>query len=198
MDDQRFDELTRKLAAGTTRRRLLGGLLGGALALLGPLGRERAAADHGCRHAGAACTRDRQCCSGDCRNGTCRCTASKQCPQPPTTEPCKKAVCTGTGRCAIVAKADGADCPTGICQGGACVECAGNADCPTGMCQNNACVCVPKGYGGCDAQADCCNDGQFSVSCSPSGVCGGQGASCGGMSACAGDLECPDGTCRLM
>ena len=71
VDGERFDAMTRSLAEGADRRRLLGGLLGGALALLGPLGRRRAAADRGtCRLAGAACTRDGLCCSGDCRNDT--------------------------------------------------------------------------------------------------------------------------------
>ena len=190
MDGERFDAMTRGLAAGADRRRVLGGLLGAALGLLGVGG---AGATHGsCRHAGAACTRDRQCCSGDClRNGTCRCARASQCPQ--ATDPCKEAVCTATGRCGFRNTADGTDCDGGTCHGGACVECVESTDCATGICQNNACVCGAKGASGCDTREDCCTVGPAYVFCSPSGVCGGAGAFCAGpgfAGTCASGVCC--------
>ena len=145
MDQRIFDDLTRAAAAGVPRRALLRGLLGGVLGgagLLGPLGRGRAAAGHGCRHAGRACTRDGQCCSGDCLgNNTCRCTRDGQCPQP--TDPCKKAVCTATGKCAIRNRADGAACAGGACQDGACACIPSGQVNPSGFssvcCDDNCC-----------------------------------------------------------
>ena len=110
MDAARFDNLTRHIGSRASRRRLLGGLLGGLLTRLGP---EAAGAVHnGCRHAGLACARDTQCCSGDCLgNSTCACTRASQCP--PSSNPCKKAVCSDTGKCTFGNRARGAACDDG-------------------------------------------------------------------------------------
>ncbi len=64
MDAHRFDNLTRSLAEGVTRRRVLLGLAGGALAgAAALLGRSPVKAD-GCKGEGKACKKDEQCCSG--------------------------------------------------------------------------------------------------------------------------------------
>lgn len=73
MDGNRFDDLTRALGAGTSRRRALkllgGGLAGGAFTLFG-----RARTDaFVCRQSGATCLKDAQCCSGFCYQETHRC-----------------------------------------------------------------------------------------------------------------------------
>ena len=74
MNDERFDALTRTLAAGVSRRQVLkylgGSLTGGLLAFLGV--REAAADAPGCKRNGKTCRRDDQCCSGACIDGTCQ------------------------------------------------------------------------------------------------------------------------------
>src|SRR3712207_4230881 len=73
MDHERFDDLTRALATGMSRRQALkslaGGAAGGLLAFLG-VGKA-AAAPPGCKRNGKKCKEDTQCCSGNCENGTC-------------------------------------------------------------------------------------------------------------------------------
>ncbi len=75
MDADRFDALTRSLfAAASSRRRLLLAVSGAALSpLAAALGVADARATHfQCRHVGASCRRDRQCCSSKCRNKRCK------------------------------------------------------------------------------------------------------------------------------
>ena len=196
MDGQRFDELTRSLAAVASRRRLLTTITSGALATLGTLlANDSGRAEHGCRHAGRACRRDGQCCSGDCLgNNTCRCARASQCPQP--TNPCKKAVCTGTGRCTFGNKANGVICPDGICCGGNCVDHSTNpnncgecghvcqftnatARCAAGSCVLDTC---DSGYLDCDGIA---TNGCEVDSLSDENNCGG----CGNV--------CVSGTCEF-
>ncbi len=151
MDPGRFDTWVRSLVATPTRRGLLrlmtGTTLGGALALLGAGG----LADHGCRHPGADCARDGQCCSGRCSDrGRCLCTRAAQCPEP--RNPCQKAVCTDAGRCTVGDRRAGAPCVAGdgctdgdACDGsGECVP-GTPRDCPDGeTCQGGACA-APSG-----------------------------------------------------
>ncbi len=140
MDGQRFDDLTRSLAAVGSRRRLLSRLAAAPLAALATLlAAESGRAEHGCRHAGRACTRDGQCCSGDCLgNETCACTRASQCP--PSTNPCKKAVCTAKGKCTFGNKADEVNCPDGTCCSGICSSQIGQ-ECksPTGCSGTKVC-----------------------------------------------------------
>jgi hypothetical protein len=111
---------------------------------------EVTATRHGCRHAGSSCTSPGQCCSGRCAaNGTCqKCTRASQCPAPPANEPCKKRVCTSTGKCVIRNKKDDVACPDGTCCSGIC--CATSHWCDprsgTGICtlkQANGTACRP-------------------------------------------------------
>ncbi len=64
MDGHCFDDLTRALAEGTTRRRVLRGLAGGALAGAAALLERSPVTADGCKGEGKACKKDEQCCSG--------------------------------------------------------------------------------------------------------------------------------------
>jgi hypothetical protein len=90
MDDRRFDNLARFLAAGTASRRVTARLLaGGALAaVFGRTAVEEAAAAV-CKQGSRRCTRNSECCSRTCRNrGTCR--------------PCASAgICMGSSPCGL-------------------------------------------------------------------------------------------------
>lgn len=148
MDDKRFDQWTRTLAAGGWSRRNVGRLaLGGGLATLGlGLGAETALA---CRRNKKPCAkgiRHGNCCSGTCRKRKCRptkgaagCTVQHD-------------ICTGEGA---------TPCPNNP-ENGACVKldngkpfcfqaltceaCTSNADCtfrPNGKCLKTCEFCDP-------------------------------------------------------
>jgi len=78
MDGQRFDELTRALVSGTSRRRVLGGIVGAALGAVG-LRKTRGVDAQGCGEFNDACFNNGECCSGECfipqgrRRGKCTC-----------------------------------------------------------------------------------------------------------------------------
>lgn len=95
MASSHFDNLTRSLAASTSRRQTLKaifvGALGGALGLSG-LSTALARAD--CSSKGSICHSNSECCSQDCYKGKCNCKP-------------KGAVCNFI---------DGRDCCSGNCQ----------------------------------------------------------------------------------
>lgn len=68
MSSQRFDALTRSLAGSGSRRRVLGGAIAGALALVGVRGADATPepVNPGGRPNGSICRKD-----GDCAYGTC-------------------------------------------------------------------------------------------------------------------------------
>ncbi len=71
MDGRTFDALTKHLATGATRRRLLNGLVGGAAAAgLAVVGGRGPAAAQDCKADGKACKKNSQCCSQTCVGGT--------------------------------------------------------------------------------------------------------------------------------
>ena len=76
MDGRRFDQWTKTLNGGATRRTALktmaGGAIASALAALG-IGGVAAQDDDRCRRTGRNCRRDEQCCSNRCRQGRCIC-----------------------------------------------------------------------------------------------------------------------------
>ncbi len=79
MGSERFDELTKTLATGTTRRVMLkavaGVAAGGLLALFGQRGAEAQPKKHPpkCLHEGDTCTATDQCCGSlVCSSGACR------------------------------------------------------------------------------------------------------------------------------
>src|SRR5215218_10781321 len=153
-------------------------------------GDEVTATSHGCGHAGAACARPGQCCTGKClSSGKCSCNARNPCPQP--ANPCKKAVCSSTGRCLIKNRPAGSRCTSDnnpctkdVCN--ATGQCTHPADatkngtaCGGGkLCQNGWCVPPPSCEPTCATSKPCGPDG-----------CGG---SCG---SCGGNDECQNGTC---
>ena len=77
MDGPRFDDFTRRLATGTTRRQALrlggGSVVAGLLALAG---RSEVAADDTPKPLGKKCRKDAQCASGFCDPATGTCAAS--------------------------------------------------------------------------------------------------------------------------
>jgi hypothetical protein len=89
MDPTRFDALARSVGSSTSRRRLLAGLAGGALGLIGM----RSTAARTCSAPGTICREHATCCTGECgepdRRGRRRCTgcnAASDCPE--STDPC--------------------------------------------------------------------------------------------------------------
>ncbi len=163
MDGQRFDELTKSLARGTSRRRMLKGLAGGAMAVL--LGRGvRDVAAGGTFTCGAgvgACPSGLICCSGSCKNLR--------------TDP------NNCGRCGRV-------CSTNLCNAGRCV-----ASCPSGfLISSGTCVrTCPMGETACDGQCrDLTTDVNNCGGCGT--VCASQNSSeicCEGI-CCAPGLLC--------
>lgn len=158
MDAERFDTIARGIAASLPRRRLLRGLLAGAVAgLFGP-GGEEAAAGPGNFVGGRRCRYDRQCCSGRCREGVCagppnlsRCrpTRRKRTPrpmQPPT-------ICTptcGNNECGP----DGCGGSCGPC-GGAKPICFAAVGSGVRRCEE----CNPDTNEGCPLEGFCGDDG---------------------------------------
>lgn len=217
VDSSRFDALTRMLATSGSRRRVVGGLLGGGLALAGL---DRAGADNLCKPAGKKCNKDSQCCSGlACAGGQCTdlcagvvCPAPDQCRLPGACDP-------STGVCSYPAKPDGTACDDGsactefdTCQSGVCVgavsrpgvECGNTYRCSVTV---NGVVSYHGNYSSCDpcvppyecirnqhccciSDADC-EDGNpcTSDTCVP-GPAGG----CVSEYVAPGE-PCPDGTC---
>ena len=192
MDEARFDALTRTLGTTHSRRRLtrlLGGLsLGGVLSALG--GDDAAAA---LLLGGARCTRKAECKSGRCLNPdrcdctkqgcTCTCACSKT-TDPPVrcmtpVNPCRKNVCTDTGRCVLKPKcADSNPCTDDLCDNGVCSHPhkPNGLDCPGGKCLDGTCeppeCSVPADCPGTDTdcQTRTCSDGVCGLSFAPAGT----------------------------
>ena len=155
MDGTRFDELTRALAAGSTRRRVLGALAGGLAAALG--GRRAVRADHKAGH----CAKEGQqahegdrnhrkpCCPGLVPDANGRCG--------PEAAACGGAGCAKDGVCGVFADCGGGcNCwftPSGgtrcFTANGTCGQgttCSSDLDCPPGWgCASNCCgdQCFP-------------------------------------------------------
>lgn len=74
MDGHRFDRVTRSLATGSSRRRLLKGLVAGAFAAVG-VGRAAEADAARCKRFGQHCNKSERCCAGKCapRRFVCEC-----------------------------------------------------------------------------------------------------------------------------
>lgn len=158
MDDHRFDTMTKRIAAVSSRRSLLGGLAGGALAAL--LGRaaagQEAARGGGGRPTGRClgekkeCRRGAQCCSGVCKGKR----GKKKCRRAPgqgtcTTDRNVCAVgnpgigCNGDFACACAVTTGG----TAFCGslfGDSCAACASGADC-VGLGFPAGSACIPVG-----------------------------------------------------
>ena len=210
MDGHRFDDLTRALAAGTSRRRVLKGLLGGAAgAALGSLGLGRGAAAAP-RPVGATCIRADHCASGLCDQRTRRCVC-----------PPGLAACNGACLDPVAFRTDpancgacGAGCPgaanaTATCAGGACATVClpGFKRCaPTGPCLPETVCCVPADCppptaGTCQGTPTCAANACGFVPAASGTVCRAAGGVCGAAEVCDGvsltcptDLAAPDNT----
>jgi hypothetical protein len=184
MDGQRFDAITRLMATGHTRRRVIQGLLAAAGGgLLGAFRRRPAQA--ACAELGAGCARNNGCCSGACCAGTCVDPVAYQ------------TDALNCGKC-------GRACPAGkTCCGGTCVDLQTNEThcgaCDQGCDDKNVCT------------KDVCQEGVCThtlkkkcptcTACDPaSGACiadaGQNGASCNDGDRCTTDDVCIDGICR--
>jgi hypothetical protein len=181
MDGQRFDEITKALATGASRRQILRGVVAGLVgALASGLSREHAAAARRCKGAGGKCTADRDCCQDD----PARCADGKCCPKPrycaSTGTCCPPGLkCCGDGECTAgscrkaqgEACTAGTECASSFCVDGVCCDaaCAGEceactladslgtcvpvsgATCTGGVCVEGAC-CLGRQVNGCDAE----------------------------------------------
>lgn len=183
MDPERFDAFARSFGSPGTRRRLLGGLLGSALGLVGL----RGAAAVTCRAAGSVCLHNGNCCSGVC--GPTDATGRHRCLCRAGTEDCHR-TCVDP---ANAYQSDPANC--GSC-GHRCPGVAGG----TATCTRGACgfVCAP-GYsalnGACCPEANVCGPTCLAAPCNPAQClsCDSVAGAC--VSTCAGEEICQNGTC---
>jgi hypothetical protein len=140
MDGSRFDTLTRSLSLAGSRRRALGGVLLGALSLLGSQTVQEAAKKKKpcppCKKRKQGKCKKKLPDGTVCREGTCqggRCVAAL----PPAPSCCGGPSCP---RCANGQScANGNDCISARCVTGRCQGCAGNDQC--GSDANGACTC---------------------------------------------------------
>lgn len=157
MDDERFDNLSRKLASPRSRREVLG-LLGAAVAgLLTARVTDAAPKEDNpgggkpvqdkpskCYGGGSHCTNGKQCCSGVCTNRQCEPEVAPECAVASDGDgvdtECQVRTCI-EGVCGTNTLAAGSACSAGVCDGsGQCVECLTGADCASGVCDNNTCA----------------------------------------------------------
>ena len=148
MQDQKFDNLTKAMATGTSRRLVLRGLAAGAVGALatvfGP--GQSASAQPGCRREGHPCEGNQVCCPGlVCTPAAgpgqaARCT--RPTPPSPTPPKCKsdKDTCSKNEECC-----------SGCCKDGYCKDasyckcksewwpCSKNEECCSGCCKDGCC-----------------------------------------------------------
>jgi hypothetical protein len=164
MDGHRFDEITRGIAAGCTRRGVLKALAGAALGAAGLAGVGGAEAA-GCKPPNTKCGKGKQaqCCTSTqtCTGGQCVasnrcagvvCVASDQCHVAGDCVP-------ATGVCSNPPQADGAACLGGQCSGGQCVTAA----CPSDQTQcSDGCRSLATDANNCGACGNVCPNGSCS------------------------------------
>jgi hypothetical protein len=145
MDGARFDNLTRAMTASDSRRRVLAGLVGGALGLMGL----RAADARRCSTAGDICREHANCCSGVCgekdRTGRrrCQCLSAADCPS--LQNGCESTTCAA-GVCVVD--------PSGrtLLSNGTCVQpCEESCPCLSCVVERNFC-------GGDTTETECSTD----------------------------------------
>lgn len=203
MDDSRFDDLTRALAAPRRAALRLGA--GGALGLL--LG-WRAVEEAAAHNALAKCKKirdkkKRKTClrkarahnNGHVENAQPQCTTPDECPSPSPDQLCARAVCDGEGKCGIGPKTSGTVCraPAGICD--ATEFCDGvSLDCPPDVFRSSTHQCgIPTGD--CQRPSFCTGS---SANCppmtfkSPTEVCRAKVRECDRVEFCTGNsATCP-------
>jgi hypothetical protein len=136
MGIDRFDELSRELAAATSRRqalRLLAGALG--TGVLSMLGAGPAQAAPRCRRTGEKCDDDKRCCTGVCCGEVC-CAAGQVCQ---------------SGRCVTPPPPPppgGPDRVICICGDGTALNICATLDCGSGLAQDAICGPACAAHGG--------------------------------------------------
>lgn len=210
MDGHRFDDMVRRCAAGISRRDVLAGVAGAALAALAVPGRAAAA----CLRNSRPCPDHASCCSHYCqphrgRNRCAACASGIVCGDVCCPEGALNA-CTGMGGCLCpdgtlydasenvcrsCAGEDGAcatndDCCSDTCCDGAC--CAEGTTCCGGVCGDG--ICCDSYF--CDFGEECCGGGccPLGQTCTADGRCVAQ---CGDSGDCPGDEVCCAGVCTI-
>lgn len=156
MDGSRFDSLTRSFAQTGSRRRLIGGLIGGAVGLVGL--RQTEAAE--CRELGHICRENANCCSLNClppdalhrrRCGAAPTTPPPTTPPPPTTTPTPTTTTTPAPPFQSTCSTDN------FCTNNTIGNCAGSCFCFTTVVGSLPfCGSFPSGCSEtCDDDADC-------------------------------------------
>ena len=194
MDHQRFDAITRAMAGGTSRRRVLKGLAGGALGGLVSLIGIGGAEARRCRPIGRNCRAHADCCTDHCNNDG----NLYQCTCPPGLGDCDgDGACetdvttvTNCGACGNDCTANQPANTVAACTNGACdyackpgfASCDGDASngCETnlnryatcGSCTNN-CATRPEGYSCSGGQCICRSEYTYCCdTCTFGGCCG--------------------------
>jgi len=223
MEDRKFDELTKRLAAPVSRRTALKaavvtavgsafGLskLAGAEAQTAPCVGPRAVA---CAAGQVCCTNPRTTQYGRCMicppgrtpNSFCQCVCTNSCPSGQTLNttnctcscPAGQTLCNGTccnGTCCNGTCVTTPSCPSGQFLDQTCTcQCVGGV-CPAGV------ACGPSGFCSVCATPGTCNTGEPSCgSCTVGGLCEFGSCSCyervNGAPICAQDNGCDQGTC---
>lgn len=194
MDHERFDALTRLVAASATRRAALGGLLGAGLAEFFGSAEARK------RHKGQGKRRKRctpkskaKTCAGRCgvvRNNCKKRVDCGPCACEPACGVCR--VCDDrTGQCVPDPSQQGDECGAQgqVCQSDGTCRCDATSCAPCAACQaDGRCGAPCEGVGCCDA-AGVCQPGTTDA------ACGTQGGEC---ATCTGFARCQGGACRCV
>lgn len=225
VDGQRFDELTRLIGAGATRRRVLKGLTGALLGVGGLAGARSAMAGAVCQTEGAACG-ELECCGElvcfadntcqTCSEADAACASSSECcsgncsPSTETCQPAEEPICAFIFEdCTELPCCFDALCASDGFGNSVCFrpnECPVEGDgcgkgfcCPGLECVENICtvVCNDEPGAECGSDAACC--AEAGLSCVEGvctlDVCRVAEEACGVGAPCCGDLECDDSVC---
>ena len=145
MDNCRFDNLTREIAAHTDRRTAVKRLAGG-LAALAALARadlglaQDVGIESSCTLNGDKCKKDKQCCSLKCKKKKCKCTdIGEKCK---ADAGCCKGFCGSDNKCRCIPNNSGK-------------ACKGDNDCCSKTCVNTVCKCVKRAES-CRSDNQCC------------------------------------------
>jgi hypothetical protein len=196
MDGNRFDDLTRGLASGITRRSVLKRSLAAVAAITG-IGQ---VADSSAARRPTPTPKPPSCPGRQVwRNGACVCPSGEQC----GAECCDSGtVCCDNACCAGTCYGEERCCPAGqlVCDG-VCLDpglCCVDSDCGPGYaCQGNQCICVPttscasQGIE-CGPATDDCGNPLSCGECTSPQTCGGGGTS--GVCGCTTQMTC-EGRC---
>lgn len=223
MDGGNFDDFTRNLAIGTSRRRVLRGLIGGVAALAGVKATDTVAAGkttichfppdnpanvqiisvadpsldshfaHGDMVLGDCCV------YGDCASTVGECGVLQDClADPGSPSSCvysdDSSMCGGGGD----ACTDQSFCLGTVCQPGATVDCSDLTDeCNVGACDPvSGCYAVPGEPGGaCNDGAGICSGGVCIPTCQQTATCDCSDTANAGLGCNGGEGVCQDGVC---